>query len=95
MGNGDEYTSIADMLTTQFLRGEISYEEARERYLRYYLRPPQILSGYGTLLEDNERATVLYALRESDWNVKDAARMLGIGKSSLYRKIKKWGIMLE
>jgi transcriptional regulator of acetoin/glycerol metabolism len=95
MENDDEYASIADMLTQQFLNDEISYEEARERYLRYYLRPPQIIVVYGTLLEDNERATVLYALRASDWNVKEAARMLGIGKATLYRKIKNWKISLE
>ena len=42
--------------------------------------------------DDAERAAILDALRRTEGNKLAAAKLLGIGKSSLYRKIKKLGI---
>jgi two-component system response regulator HydG len=43
-------------------------------------------------LEDWERKLIAEALRRSDGNVPEAARLLGIGRATLYRKIEEYGI---
>ena len=43
-------------------------------------------------LDDIERWAVKRALRESDGRVTDAARALGIGRTTLYRKLEKYGL---
>jgi DNA-binding NtrC family response regulator len=43
-------------------------------------------------LKDIEREAILDALRQTSGKIQDAARILGIGKSTLYEKIKKYGI---
>lgn len=42
--------------------------------------------------ERSERAYVLAMLRDKDWNITDAARELGMPRSSLYRRIEKYGL---
>ena len=42
--------------------------------------------------EGSERAYVLAMLRDKDWNITDAARELGMPRSSLYRRIEKYGL---
>lgn len=46
-------------------------------------------------LEALERAAVLEALRRSGGNVTQAMRALGIGRTTLYRKLKHYGIEPE
>lgn len=48
-------------------------------------------SGVDTL-ENTERSTIEKALRMADGNLSDAARMLGITRQSLYRRMEKLGI---
>lgn len=43
-------------------------------------------------LSDWEQQAVLSALRDADWNVSNAAKKLGITRSTLYQKIAKYGI---
>ncbi len=43
-------------------------------------------------LEDWERKLIAEALRRTDGNVPEAARLLGIGRATLYRKIEEYGI---
>ena len=42
-------------------------------------------------LEDLERRAIFRALRESSGDKLAAARLLGIGKTTLYRKLKQYG----
>lgn len=52
------------------------------------LTPPS-----GTLkeiVEQTEKKTIADALKKTDGNKQQAAKMLGLGKSSLYEKIKKY-----
>ena len=42
-------------------------------------------------LEELERSAMRQALELSEWNVAEAAELLGIGKATLYRKIKSYG----
>lgn len=61
--------------------------------------PDHLLSGFDTVagetaetpvLADMERQAIIEALRKTGGNKMRAARMLGIGLRTLYRKIEKW-----
>ena len=43
-------------------------------------------------LDEVERRAIIHALKMTDNNIPDAARALGIGKSTLYRKLKKYDL---
>ncbi len=43
-------------------------------------------------LEEVEKTTILNALRKNDGNISIAAKELGLGRTTLYRKMKKYGI---
>ena len=43
-------------------------------------------------LEEHEKAVISQALREEHGNVSAAAKALGINRSTLYQKMKKYGI---
>ena len=43
-------------------------------------------------LSDWEEQAVLSALQDAAWNVSNAAKRLGITRSTLYQKIAKYGI---
>ncbi len=43
-------------------------------------------------LADEERNLILEALELTSWNIVDAARRLGIGRATIYRKIERYGL---
>ncbi|MBI3310114.1 MAG: AAA family ATPase, partial [Serratia liquefaciens] len=45
-------------------------------------------------LEDNERAHIIQVIGASDGNLRQAARLLGLSRTTLYNKINKWQIDL-
>ena len=50
-------------------------------------------TGSSTLnLEENERAVIARALREEQGNISATAKVLGINRSTLYQKMKKYGL---
>jgi DNA-binding NtrC family response regulator len=53
------------------------------RQLEHEQRPPEPL-------REMERRAILQALSENDGNKAGAARLLGIGKTTLYRKLKEF-----
>jgi two-component system response regulator HydG len=54
--------------------------------------PNDIAGAHGTLME-TERVLLLDALDECSWNKKQAAQRLGISRSTLYDKLKKYQIV--
>ena len=50
---------------------------------------PQGLVGE---LERHERNSLLNALEDTGWNVSRAARVLGVGRTALQYKMKKYGL---
>ncbi len=54
---------------------------------------PASLPEAARSFEDFERARLLTALNQSEWNVDMAAGQLHISRSTLYRKMKKYGLM--
>jgi two-component system response regulator HydG len=45
-----------------------------------------------TLLKAQEKVLILDALQKNQWNQKRTAEALGIGVTTLWRKIKKYGL---
>lgn len=46
----------------------------------------------GSLLADSQRNTILSALVENNWNFTQTAQQLGIGRTTLWRKVKKYDL---
>ena len=50
-------------------------------------------SAGGTMnLEELERETIVRAMENNEGNLSDVARQLGIGRSTLYRKLEQYGL---
>lgn len=47
------------------------------------------------LLADNQRATIVKALSQNNWNFTQTAQELGIGRTTLWRKVKKYNLKKE
>jgi transcriptional regulator of acetoin/glycerol metabolism len=54
--------------------------------------PPAAGAGNGASLEQAERATIAQAIVRSHANLAEAARSLGISRSTLYRKMERYGL---
>jgi Nif-specific regulatory protein len=53
---------------------------------------PLVAEGELRSLEEMEKATIQRALEHFNGNLSDAARQLGIGRSTLYRKLEQYGL---
>ena len=45
-------------------------------------------------LDEVERRAIVHALKVMDNNIPEAAQALGIGRSTLYRKLKQYNLLL-
>ncbi|MGE5341528.1 MAG: sigma-54-dependent transcriptional regulator [Candidatus Omnitrophota bacterium] len=54
---------------------------------------PELVEGPFLILEEVEKQQVKKALVLTDYNIQKSARMLGIGRPALYRKIKKYKLI--
>jgi PAS domain S-box-containing protein len=63
----------------------------RRRHLPRFLRE-SAPAAVSTSLAQNERHLILRVLQESNWNKHDAARRLQVSRSTLYSKIRRYGL---
>mgnify|MGYP003879131875 CR=1 FL=1 len=56
-------------------------------------RKASVVPGGRGLLEDGERQALLAALEQAGWNRGEAARILGISRTTLWRKMRKHGLI--
>jgi PAS domain S-box-containing protein len=63
----------------------------RRRHLPRFLREAASTS-VSTSLAENERHLILRVLQETNWNKHDAARRLKVSRSTLYSKIRRYGL---
>jgi len=66
-------------------------EAIRRRHLPRFLRDAAEDQA-STSLSDNERRLILKVLQEANWNKHDAARRLQVSRSTLYSKIRRYGL---
>jgi DNA-binding NtrC family response regulator len=63
----------------------------KRRHLPRFLREMSE-DDISTSLSENERSLILRVLMESNWNKHDAARRLRVSRSTLYSKIRRYGL---
>ncbi len=56
-------------------------------------RPTQAEPGRFAPIEDEQKRTILDALKASRWNKTEAAALLGVPRRTFYRKLKKYGLL--
>ncbi|MBW4023489.1 MAG: sigma-54-dependent Fis family transcriptional regulator [Proteobacteria bacterium] len=95
-GNVRELRNIVESLLLM-AEGEVVTEEEVAQFLES--APPVLGStaagqpgAHCTSLEQAERAAIAQAIRQADANLAEAARSLGISRSTLYRKMERYGL---
>jgi PAS domain S-box-containing protein len=63
----------------------------RRRHLPRFLKEGES-ETFSTSLSDNERRLIMRVLQETNWNKHDAARRLQVTRSTLYSKIRRYGL---
>jgi len=95
-GNVRELENIIEHATVLCQEGLIDYQ-----HLPDYLQPTRSFKETGTHMSvsskrvkwvDMEREFILQVLRENNWNRKATARELGIGRQTLWRRVKRLNI---
>jgi transcriptional regulator with PAS, ATPase and Fis domain len=66
-------------------------ETIRRRHLPRFLKEG-VESPHATSLAENERRLILRVLQEANWNKHEAARRLQLTRSTLYSKIRRYGL---
>ncbi|MBM4275091.1 MAG: PAS domain-containing protein [Deltaproteobacteria bacterium] len=66
-------------------------EVIRRRHLPRFLKEASDVSASPSL-SDNERRLILRVLTEANWNKHDAARRLQVSRSTLYSKMRRYGL---
>jgi DNA-binding NtrC family response regulator len=62
-----------------------------EKHLPYFLKQAKI-DFPATSLAENERRLIARVLKQSNWNKHEAARRLNVSRSTLYSKIRRYGL---
>jgi DNA-binding NtrC family response regulator len=93
-GNIRELENVIERAVTLSSSPVISAEEFRTIFTLGHTRPRPAAAQASAPgdLQGAERETIIRALRESDGNQTRAAESLGMGRNTLWRKIKKYGI---
>ena len=62
---------------------------------RAFLPPSAGLRPLKEALEEPEKQIIIQALRALNWNRQETARVLDINRTTLYKKMKKYGLLIE
>jgi DNA-binding NtrC family response regulator len=87
-GNVRQLEELAERVALEWPGGEVGPEAL----------PAEMRCHKGAVLrtiDQIERQAILEALHRASGNVREAARFLGLGQATVYRKIKRYGISLE
>jgi DNA-binding NtrC family response regulator len=93
-GNVRELENVIERAVTLSSSPEISAEEFRAIFTlgSAASRPPSTSPAGEATMRGAEREAILRALREAEGNQTRAAEALGMGRNTLWRKMKKYGI---
>ena len=89
-GNVRELGHIMEHACVLCRRNIITFEELPSDFVKL---PGMRRARSGS--QDDDADAVLQALNNTDWNKAKAARLLGIDRVTLYRKIKRYGIVRD
>ena len=78
-----DYLDVGDIL----LGVSNDYRNPGER-----MSPGSASIATDSLLEDNQRVVIRKALVDNNWNFSQTAQELGIGRTTLWRKVKKYNL---
>jgi DNA-binding NtrC family response regulator len=99
-GNVRELVNIIERAIVLTKHPVISVEDLPEPLRRGATVPEALQARAGganlkAALANPERQIILEALENNGWNRQDTAEMLGINRTTLYKKMKKYGIQFE
>ena len=99
-GNVRELVNVVERAIVLTKRAIIGIEDLPEALRRSAVMPEGILGRAGganlkAALANPERQIILDALENNGWNRQDTSEMLGINRTTLYKKMKKYGIQFE
>jgi transcriptional regulator of aromatic amino acid metabolism len=99
-GNVRELVNVIERAIVLTKRPVIGAEDLPESLRRGATIPEALLARAGganlkAALANPERQIILDALENNGWNRQDTAEMLGINRTTLYKKMKKYGIQFE
>lgn len=99
-GNVRELVNVVERAVVLSKRPVIGIEDLPESVRRGAATPEALLARGGsanlkTALANPERQIILDALENNGWNRQNTAEMLGINRTTLYKKMKKYGIQFE
>lgn len=99
-GNVRELVNVVERAVVLSKRSVIHVEDLPEAIRRNAApgdsnQPRTGTGGLKLALADPERQIILDALESNGWNRQDTAALLGINRTTLYKKMKKYGIAFE
>ncbi len=99
-GNVRELVNVVERAVVLTKRSVIGVEDFPESLRRGAPLPESLQSRAGganlkAALANPERQIILDALENNGWNRQETAEMLGINRTTLYKKMKKYGIQFE
>ena len=100
-GNVRELVNVVERSIVLSKSDMVSLHDLPEQLRRSEQEPAfafnRISNGHGlkSALADPERQIIIDALEQNGWNRQDTARMLGINRTTLYKKMKKYDISYE
>ena len=99
-GNVRELVNVIERAIVLTKRNVITFDDLPESLRRGATMPAALEARTGganlkAALANPERQIILDALENNGWNRQDTAEMLGINRTTLYKKMKKFGIQFE
>ena len=91
-GNVRELRNVIEAAVVMSSANELTPRSLSERVRRESTPPKSIKLHVGVTLRDAERSLIQATLTETKGNRAKAARILGIGRKTLYRKLEEYGI---
>jgi transcriptional regulator of acetoin/glycerol metabolism len=94
-GNVRELEHTLEHATIVCQKGVITREDLPEDILKYAESAngvPRLGKQQAKYLDGDERGAIIEALTKTGWNKSKAARLLGISRRTIYRRIEQLGI---
>ncbi|PIE72407.1 MAG: hypothetical protein CSA20_08045 [Deltaproteobacteria bacterium] len=92
-GNVRELRNVSLRMAVHFQGKAITPEDITRHFDEFEGHSPKKVAAFPTL-EQMEKNHMYDALQEASWNISDASKLLGIARSTFYKKMEKYDITL-